>query len=189
MVRADRGARAGLARVARAVPASALTRGRRVRHGERSRGRLPPLAAMVARRSARRRAVTRAPVGDGAGHDARPRRRRQPDRCRFVGVAGRVRARRDGRRAAGSVRADRAGLAAAAVASRPIGRAGLRAVPRADRDRAAPFGRAARRSHHRAVPAVVDPVRRRTRRRAPTSGTTTTRWSASSRSRRRARAR
>ena len=59
-----------------------------------------------------------------------------------------------------AVRADRAGLEPAAVAARPPGRARLRPVARADRQRAAPLRRPAGRSHHRPVPAVVDPVRR-----------------------------
>ena len=64
----------------------------------------------------------------GARHHARPRRRGGPERRRRLGDAGRARARRHRGRAARRVQPARAGLVAAAVASRPARRAGLRAV-------------------------------------------------------------
>ena len=123
-------------------------------------------------------------AGHVAGRDARPRGRRAPGGIRLVGAAGRFRPRHHGGCAAGRVQPERAGLGSAAVAARPAGRAGVRPVPRHGLDRAALGRRGAGRPHHRAVPAVVDPRRERPDGRAPTSATTTRRWSASWRWRR-----
>ena len=60
--------------------------------------------------------------GHGARHHARPRGRRGPQRRRRVGAAGRARARRHRGRTARRVQPARAGLVAAAVATRPAGR-------------------------------------------------------------------
>ena len=53
-------------------------RGRRVRRPPSARGRLPPLAAVAARRPAGRCAVPGGAHRDGPGHHARPRRRVHP---------------------------------------------------------------------------------------------------------------
>ena len=66
--------------------------------------------------------ATRCPGGHGAGHHARPRGRRGPQRRRCVGAAGRAGARRHRGRAARRVQPARPGLVAAAVAARSTGR-------------------------------------------------------------------
>ena len=141
----------------------------------RGPGRLRVLAAVGARRAA--------PAGPGQGRErrdaprrhARPRRRRAPRRRRRVAAAGRLRAGRPGRRAAGPLQPARPGLEPAAVAPGPARRARLPAVPRPHRRRAAARRRRPGRPRHRPVPAVVDPDRPAGRTRAPTSATTTPR--------------
>ena len=121
------------------------------------RGRLPPLAAVGARRAARRRPVElrRAGMALGVMHDlAVGVHRGGADawalQDMFAGGDHR-------RRAARRVQPARPGLAAAAVAAGPAGRDGVRAVPAAGLDRAAARRRRARRPRDRAVPAVVGP--------------------------------
>ena len=63
------------------------------------------------------------------------------------------------RRAAGRLLAARPGLAAAALAAGPAGRARLRAAARSLPGHPAARRRAAHRPHHRVVPALVDPGR------------------------------
>ena len=65
-------------------------------------------------------------VRDGARHRARPGRRRAPGRRRHLGAAGRDGPRGHRRRAAGRVQPGRSGLVAAAVAAGPAGRGRLR---------------------------------------------------------------
>ena len=89
--------------------------------------------------------------------------------------AGRACTRRHRGRTAGRVQPAGPGLVAAAVATRPARRPGLRAVPGDGQRDAAARGRRSHRPHHRAVPAVVDPEGRRCPPTAPTCGTTTRR--------------
>ena len=157
LVRTVRGPRAGLARVAGGTAAPRVRRGRGIPGGERRRGRLPPMAAVGAGRTAVDDPGGGDPGRHGAGRHARSRGRRAPGGIRFLGAAGRFRPGGDGRRAAGRLQPERAGLGAAAVAAGPAGRAGLRAVPGHGLDGAAVRRRRAGRPHHRVVPAVVDP--------------------------------
>ena len=91
--------------------------------------RFSPLAAVAARRPAGRAQSTamRAGMELGIMHDLAVGVR--PERSRRLGDAGRPRARRHRGRAAGRVQPARPGLVAAAVATRPARRSGLRAVP------------------------------------------------------------
>ena len=98
-----------------------------------------------------------------------------PARRRRLEPAGHVRPGHHRRGAAGPVQPERAGLEPAAVAPRPAGRDGVRAVPGDGVDDPAARRRHPGRPRDRAVPAVVDPGGRRPDRRAPTSATTTRR--------------
>ncbi len=77
---------------------------------------------------------------------------------RRVGAAGRPGSHHHRRRAARLVQPAGPGLGAAALASRPAARAGLRALPGAGAGRAPPRGRPAHRPRHGAVPPLVGPA-------------------------------
>ena len=156
-----RGARRRHADLARRAPAPGPPGRGEVPRGARRGRRVPPVAAVGARRAARRDPARAAPVRHGPRRDDRPRGRRALERRRRVVAAGDVRRRGHRRRAARPVQPERPGLAAATVATRPPGRDGVRAVPAAGRGGAAQRGRAAGRPRDRAVPAVVDPEGRR----------------------------
>ncbi len=175
LVRAGREVRRQLARVAGRSAAPGQPRGGRLRRTALQRSRFPPVAAVAARRPARRGAVPGAAHRHAAGHHARPRRRRAPRRRRRLGTAGRAGARGHRGRTAGRVQPAGPELVAAAVAARPTGRAWLPTVSGAHRGDPAPRRRGAHRPHHRVVPVVVDSPGCTADRRAPTSATTTTR--------------
>ena len=121
----------------------------------RAGGRLREVAAVGARRAARRRTGERPPGRDGAGHHARPRRRRAPRWRRRVADAVDVRRGDHGGRATGPVQPARTGLEPAAVAAAAARGERLRAVPRPRARRAPARGRGARGPRDRAVPALV----------------------------------
>ena len=95
------------------------------------------------------------------GHHARPRRRGQPARRGRLGPAGHLRRRDHRRRAAGPVQPERAGLEPAAVAAGPAGGDRVRALPADGLDHPPARRRDPGGPRDRAVPAVVDPGRRR----------------------------
>ncbi len=102
----------------------------RFRRRARRRPRLPLLAAVAARRAARRHPVGGPPRRHDARHRPRPGRRCQRHRRRLVDDAGRAGPRHHRRRAAGRLRPDRPGLGTAPATSRPARRAGLRPAAR-----------------------------------------------------------
>ena len=156
-----RGARRRHADLARRAPAPGPPSRGEVPRGARRGRRVPPVAAVGARRAARRDPARAAPVRHGPRRDDRPRGRRALERRGRVVAAGDVRRRGHRRRPARPVQPERPGLAAATVAARPPGRHGVRALPAAGRGGAAQRGRAAGRPRDRAVPPVVDPEGRR----------------------------
>ena len=130
-----RRARRRLPHLARGPARRGLPRGRGVRGAAPPRDRLRDLAPVGRRRAARGGAGQGGRRRHGAGHDARPRRRRAPRRRGRVAVADDVRLPHPGRRPARPVQPDRPELEPAPVASGPAGGARLRAAARHGRAR------------------------------------------------------
>src|SRR6266545_5837420 len=101
LVRPRRTVRPALAGVARRAAGRTVARGRRRSRATGSAGRVPPLAAVVARRTAGIDPGGRAGRRNAAGRGTRPGRRRGPRRGGRLDAPGRVRRRGHGRRTPG----------------------------------------------------------------------------------------
>ena len=124
---AGRAARPGLHRLAGGAAPSLVARGRRLRCCACETDRVPVLAAVAAGRAAGLRPAGGAAGRDGAGHHARPGRRRVIAGSGRLGAAGHVRRGHHRRSAAGPLQPERPGLEPAAVAAGPAGRDRVRA--------------------------------------------------------------
>ena len=156
LVRARRGARRDVDRLAGAAAGPAVAGGRRGPRRSSPTGSTSTAGCSGSLDEQLDAAQRRGHgVRDGAGHRARPGRRRAPGRRRRLGAAGRAGPRGQRRGAAGRVQPGGSGLVAAAVAAGPAGRGRLRAVPRHAAHGAAARRRRPGRPRPRAVPAVV----------------------------------